>query len=480
MKSNPNEFKVLGSKTLDLLSKYLEESYAGEGPTVVQQSPEDTERQLGLTRLIRNGRLNEKNYSDFLASYLDNSQHMHHPHYMGHQVAVPHPISGLSDLIHGVVNNPTSIYEMGPCGAVMEKLVINWMLEKIGWLQSESLAVFEDDLIGGGGVLTHGGSLANLTALLAARSQCQPESWESGYNQPLVILAPEVSHYSVSRAVSIMGMGSRAIKKIAVNDLEVLIPEDLERAWSETQQEGQKVMAVIANTCATSTGLYDPVEEIAHFCNEKNIWFHVDACHGAAALLSENEKRLMRGVELADSLVWDAHKMLQTSTLCAAVLVKDYKTLDNTFKQKGSYLFSENEKPGFDQITKTIECTKAPLGTKLFFAIANEGEDALGKHVEILYNKTKDFYSIINNDADFECLCLPESNILCFRYISGSDENSFQKSIHDQITLRANYYITSTTVKDKCYLRLTIMNPLTGEEHISGLLKEIKEIVRNE
>ena len=132
---------------------------------------------------------------------------MHHPAYLGHQVAVPHYAGALAALIDGFTNNPMAIYEMGPGAASIEYYIVNWLLEKAGWKPAplDMQDAREQDF--GGGVLTHGGSLANLTALVAARSRIAPDVWQDGNPGDLALLAPAESHYSIARAAGILGIG---------------------------------------------------------------------------------------------------------------------------------------------------------------------------------------------------------------------------------------------------------------------------------
>ena len=184
----------------------------------------------------------------------------------------------------------------------------------------------------------------------------------------------------------------------------------------------------------------------------------------------------MKGLERADSMIWDTHKMLRTTALCAAVLFKDAQNLLNTFQQKGSYLFHEKEKPGFDLMPYTIECTKSGLGTKLFWVLAAEGEKGLETYIDRQYDITKAFYDIIHSASDFECPYYPESNIICFRYKNGSDSNAFQLQLRNELVKEGNYYITSTEIKGVRYLRMTVINALTEVDHIEKLLDEIRRI----
>jgi L-2,4-diaminobutyrate decarboxylase len=430
--------------------------------------------QMGLESLLKNGELTEESTVALVEKYLENTQHMHHPGYIGHQVAVPHLFSALADMIHGFVNNPMAIYEMGPAPATMEKVVLNWMLDKIGWFHADTLHESDDKKIGGGGVLTHGGSLANLTALLAARAKLDPNAWTEGLSEPLYVLAPEPTHYSIARAVSIMGMGAKNLVPIPLNEYEQIIPAKLDELLRTMQKEGKRVMAVVANACATSTGLYDPLDAVGDICRRYGVWYHIDGAHGAGALLTDKYKSWMKGCDKADSMIWDAHKMLRTPALSAAVLIKRHEDLANTFRQKGSYIFFEKEQIGYDFMHNTVECTKAPLGTKIFFALAAEGEQGIGDYIEDRYRKTHDFYSLIHSQEDFECPCEPQANILCFRYTGGDSSDAFQLALRNALINRGNFYITSTTIQGTRYLRLTVMNHLTDVLHIEALLDEIR------
>jgi L-2,4-diaminobutyrate decarboxylase len=350
------------------------------------------------------------------------------------------------------------------------------MLEKIGWFKADHLHESADRKIMGGGVLTHGGSLANLTALLSARAHAIPDAWKKGIQKDLYVLVPESSHYSLSRSASIMGLGSDKVIPIEVDIREQIIPDKLRKLLHKMTAENKKVMAVVANACATGSGLYDPIDEMGDICQEYSTWFHIDGAHGAGALLTDKYRQLMKGVNKADSMIWDAHKMLRTSALSAAVLYKDHRNLDKTFHQKGSYIIFEKEQLGYDFMNNTIECTKAALGTKLFWALAAEGEKGIAKYIEKQYERTRIFHRFINAQDDFDCPYIPQSNILCFRYTGLDSSDEFQLKLRNDLVKEGNFYITSTLFNGKRHLRLTVMNPDTELMHIEKLLDSLREI----
>lgn len=473
--STKTEIMEMAQRVLDELGTYISDAETGRGRVLVQKDAGELARELGLERHVRCGGLNIESLPSILGPYLSNTQHMHHPGYIGHQVAVPHRASGIADMIHGFINNPMAIYEMGPSAATIERVIVNWMLEKIGWFHGGGLTDFNERSGNGTGVLTHGGSLANLTALLAARAAAFPDAWDEGVPTNAAVIVPKTAHYSLARAISISGVGQRAIYAAPVTEMEVLRPEELEGTYQRAIEDGRRVFMVSANACATSTGLYDPVDEVADFCERHNLWLHIDGAHGASALLSEKERPLIKGVHRADSIIWDAHKMMRTSSLCAAALFKRPEDLSNAFKQEGSYLFHDKDQPGFDVMPFAVECTKSGLGAKIFWVLAVEGEKGLGDFVQKQHEDTREFHKLISHQPNFACPYVPQSNILCFRY-TGINTDDAQLSIRKELLRRGNFYVTTAEVSGKRYLRLAVMNPLTSVNTISALLEQIEDI----
>jgi L-2,4-diaminobutyrate decarboxylase len=329
----------------------------------------------------------------------------------------------------------------------------------------------------GGGVLTHGGSLANLTALIAARTRVVPEIWQEGNPDDLALLVPAESHYSIARAAGILGIGHNMIYTIDVDKRGVVIPDRLASAYNRLENDGKRAIALVANACSTAVGLYDPLHEIGEFCQEHKLWLHVDGAHGASALLSDKYKKLLKGIELADSLTWDAHKLMRTPTLCAALLVRDHRTLDHAFEQEASYIFHEKEQPGFDFIHRTVECTKAGLGLKLFLVLAALGERGMAEYIERQFQLTMEAYEYIRQLPDFECAVKPQSNILCFR-MKGDDE--LQLAVRNKLTSQGDFYLSTTAFNGARYLRFVVMNPNTTMDDIKRLISKIRHLTLEE
>jgi L-2,4-diaminobutyrate decarboxylase len=459
-------YERAAAEAVAAVARYVAASQAGDGPALSAPPPAELARELDLRRLIREGGLDAESFGPWLEAMLERTTRLHHPGELAHQVASPDLPAALADLVHGAINQPMSIYEMGAGANAMESTVVAWMADRVGWGP------------GAGGVLTHGGSLANLTALLAARAAAAPSAWADGVDGGLAVLAPLSAHYSVKRSVAMLGLGERAVIPVEVDELERIVPGRLGEAVERAEAAGLRPMALVAAAGATSTGLHDDLEAIGGFCSERGIWFHVDAAHGASALLSPDHRELLLGIERADSVVWDAHKMLRTSSLCAAILVRDLRRLDAAFQQSASYLIYEDaDGAGPDLLGRQVECTKAPLGLKVFMNLAWRGERGLGEYVAAQYDKTLRFWELISARRGFECLCRPESNILCFRY--GRDD-ALQVELRERLLAEGRFHLSSTEVSGVRWLRMSVMAPASSEETIEELLDSIERLAGDE
>lgn len=455
-----DDYALAAHTVVDLVADYIAGARAGAGPVTSTPDPDELAAELELGRWIGAGGMDADALAEWLPRYFDATVRLHHPGSLAHQVATPSTGAALADLIHGATNNPMAKYEMGAAGATIEREVVRWMLTKVGF-----------DRDAGGGVLTHGGSIANLTALLAARAHADPGAWRAGVPAHLALLAPGSAHYSVTRAAAIIGLGEQAVIELEVDELERIRPDRLGDALRRCAAAGRRPLALVATAPATSTGLHDDLRSIGAFCAANGIWLHVDAAHGGSALLSEHHRRLLDGIELADSVVWDAHKLLRTSTLCAAVLVRRERDLPAAFEQRGDYLFDGRDGTGFDLIDRALETTKATLGLKLFLSLAWEGERGLGEYVASRFELTRRFHHALSREPGITCPYVPESNILCFR-VEGHD----QLALRDQILAAGRLHIGSTTIAGERYLRIVVTAPDTSDDTVELLLDTLREL----
>jgi len=464
---NPENFNSIGHELIDLLTKYLKDSTEGNIPVMNWKEPTD---QL---KFWKDFTLENNNPIELFKAIIDNSIHIHHPKYMGHQLCPPAPISALTGLLGELVNNGMAIYEMGAAATAIEKVIIDLLAKKIG---------YDDD---GDGYITSGGTIGNLTAMLAARQNAvDSDIWEHGLTENLGVMVSSEAHYSVDRALRIMGFGSKGIIKVPVGDDFSIRTDLLDKYYQQASDDGVKVIAVVGCAPSTSTGMYDNLEAIATFCKHKELWFHVDGAHGGGAIFSKKYKHLLSGIEKADSVVIDGHKMLMTPALLTFVMFKKSEVSYSTFSQKAQYLWEKNQdEEWFNMARRTIECTKLMMSIKFYAILMVHGEEVFDQSVTHLYDLGKEFAKKINERNNFELALEPDSNIVCFRFIkpgvTGVDVDNLNSKIRSKLLKDGEFYIVQTILNDMVYLRTTLINPTTNSQILDELLDEIERIGGN-
>ncbi|NLE04506.1 MAG: aminotransferase class I/II-fold pyridoxal phosphate-dependent enzyme [Crenarchaeota archaeon] len=462
-------FRAKGYKIIDILADYLKKAASNKITQVLPPLSPDEMLGKWQDKFPENP---SNNLEEILKKVINLSNHLHSPQYIGHQVSSPVPNAALADIVSSLLNNGTAIYEMGSVSTILEKRIIQWMAGLIGYDNSSD------------GFLTSGGTLGNLTALLAARqAKSSYDIWTEGVKEQesLAFLVSAQTHYSAKRAIQVMGLGEKAVIPVETNENYQMTVPAIQEAYDSAVKSGKKVIAIVANACSTATVSYDPLEEIAEFCKKHDLWLHVDGAHGASALISDKYKDLLKGIEQADSVVWDAHKMMLMPALITAVIFKNSKASYEAFSQKASYLFEkEAHEEWYNLAQRTMECTKNMMGLKLYLSLMTYGTKFFGDYITKMYDLTKKCADIIKNSPDFELAIEPQSNIICFRYINNDsrDTNELQKQIRKDILKKATFYIVQTQLKDKIYLRCTIINPLTTEQHFKDLMQEVRDILK--
>lgn len=423
------EFRSQGHQVIDALADYLKNIEEGSLTKVIPYTEPENSYEFWQKDLAEG----KTNLKDFVSETIKRSNHLHHPKYMGHQVSAPSPIAALMGVVTSLLNNGGAVYEMGLVNNPLERVLSKYLAEKLGFGE-------ESD-----GFLTSGGTLANLTALLAARAKYS-SVWSEGTTEKLAIMVSEEAHYCVDRAARIMGLGDAGIIKIPVDDRFKLKTELLEHYYQEASAKGFRVFAIVGSACSTSTGSYDNLQEIGEFAQKNNLWFHVDGAHGGAVAFSSKYKSLLNGVSHADSIIIDWHKMLLAPALITAVVFRNGFDAYATFHQRAQYLWDNAlSKDWFNSGKRTFECTKLMMSVKVYGMIKAYGDSIFEEHVDYLYDLAKTFAQLIKSSDDFELGHEPEANIVCFR-IKSENSNERNTTIRRKLLEKGEFYIVSTTL----------------------------------
>jgi L-2,4-diaminobutyrate decarboxylase len=401
----------------------------------------------------------------FFTDTIQQSIHLHHLGYMGHQVTPPLPITAITSMLAALLNNGMAVYEMGLVSNPLERILSELLAAKIGYDKNAS------------GILTSGGTLANLTALLTARAS-KTDVWEDGSTEKLGIMVSEEAHYCVDRAARIMGLGTEGIIKIPVDAQFKMRTDLLEKYLQEAAARGIKVFCIIGSACSTSTGTYDDLAAIGQFAQQHNLWFHADGAHGGAVIFSKKYRHLVKGIELADSVIIDWHKMLMTPALATSLIYKSDAAAFKTFQQKAAYLWAnQHSHDWFNSGKRTFECTKLMMSVKIYAIIKAHGAGIFEENVDYLYDAGSTFAGLIKSSPNFELALEPESNIVCFRYVKdGAALNELNATIRKRLIEAGKFYIVQTMIGENLYLRVSLMNPLAGMADFTALLNELERM----
>lgn len=468
-------FRALGHAWIDRLAEGLAEATSRRAPQVAP-TPRSTPALLEAWR----ARLGERDGvvaggADpvaLLGEVIAGSIRLHHPGFIGHQVSAPLPLAALCEATSALLNNSMAVFEMGPAATAIEQAMVRWMARHLGFPESAD------------GAFVSGGSLANFMGLLAARHERAGFSvWRDGAHAgpPLAALVGAQAHYSSARAVQLMGWGEAGLVKVACDARYRLRPEELLAAKRAAEGAGRRVVAVVASACSTATGAFDPLPAIADFCEAHGLWLHVDGAHGASALLSARHRHLVRGIDRADSVTWDAHKMLMMPALATGIVFRDGAVARRLFAQEASYLFGDDASLDIGQ--RTIECTKRMLAMPLFLCLATYGEAVFAEHVAGCFDLAARFAELLEAAPDFELAVPPACNIVCFRHLPPAlrsaplaEQSRWQRHVRDAVVAGGSAYLVQTTLDGATCLRTTLINPLTTLDDLERLLDQIRAV----
>ncbi len=442
-----SSMRSLAHATVDALFDHVE-TIAGRRVVDWQTSDE-------LRARVRIGEGGGAEAMTLIRTLMENAIQLHHPAYMGHQVCPPFPTAVIADLVISTLNQSTAVWEMSPIGTVIEQEVVRWLADRAGYPATAA------------GTAVSGGSAANLTALLAARAR-----WKSKNRTGTgAILCSADAHYSVARAAAIMGIPAEHVIKVATDDQHRLDLGALAAALADVGD----VMAIVATSGSTATGAFDDLGAIAVLRDQYDTWLHVDAAHGASVLLSDRLRPLVDGLDLADSLAWDPHKMLWMSLSLGVVLVRDGTWLRHAFEADAPYLFN-SERASDNLGEMTIQCSKRADAVKLWLTLQMAGTRPFAEAMERVADVTRYLYEQVTASADFEAMHEPQFNIFCFRHRSDDATNA---ALRERLIRSGLAWITSTVLKGQRVLRVTMINPRTERSDVDRMLDALRRLVRS-
>lgn len=348
----------------------------------------------------------------------------------------------------------------------LELVVIDWFRRWLGYPE------------GAGGLFTSGGSAASLDAFVAAREA-------AGHPQRGTIYLSDQSHTALLRAANIVGIRRECIRRIPSDRSFRMDMEALKRSVSKDRADGYTPVAIGANAGAGSTGAIDPLEAMAQFCSEESIWLHVDAAYGGFAVLTEAGKRLLRGIERADSIGLDAHKWLFQPYEAGCLLVRDIHTLETAFELRHDMLqdtYWGANHPNFS--VRGLQLSRSFRALKVWMSIQTFGMAAFRRSVANAMELAVQAEAYIQASPTLEVTNPVSLGIVCFR-INPADAafeetalEEINRKVLAQILWNNSAFISSTLLRRKFSLRLCIINHNTTWDDVLETLQAIERFGR--
>ncbi|MBL8983788.1 MAG: pyridoxal-dependent decarboxylase [Gemmatimonadetes bacterium] len=454
-------------RVVDLAVEFLESAARGEGPVSTALPPEVI-RERFAEPAPESPRPLDEVLARVQRDILADANRLSHPMYLGHQVSAPLPLGAWVDAIAASLNNSQAVNEMSPTLSHVERRVVRWMCDAIGWGTPA------------GGTFTSGGTEASFTAMMAARAHLMPDAWVEGVgDHPPVIICGEHTHYAVSRTAGQLGLGVRQV--VTVPSVGYSMSVDALRSTLERcRADGRRVMAVVATAGQTATGAFDDLAGVADACESHGVWMHVDGAHGASALLSPRHRFRLAGIERAHSVAWDPHKMMLLPISAGAVLVREERWLDAAYAQKAPYLFQEGA-VNWNIGPRSFQCSRRGDVLKVWVAWQRYGTRGFAAMYDLLCDLTRTLHDLLVGHPHFEVLHEPQCNILCFRW-TGPSKTATAEIDRLNAVVRERYnqsgagWITSTMLGGRPVLRVTIQNPRTTDEHLARLVAGLDQV----
>jgi aromatic-L-amino-acid decarboxylase len=412
--------------------------------------------------------------ADFETRILPGMTHWQSPNYYAYFTANASYPSLLAEMLTATMAAQCMIWDTSPAAAELEEQMMRWLREMTG-LPSEWEGVIQD-----------GASSATLTSLLTAREKKTDFLInENGYlEQPIFrIYCSTEAHSSIEKSAKIAGIGRNNVVKIAVDEDLAMIPSELEKFVLRDLEMGYQPLAVVAAIGTTGTTAVDPIDEISKVCEKHNLWFHIDAAFSGTALILPEFRWMIKGVERADSFVFNPHKWMFTHFDCTAYFVKEPELLVKTFEILPEYLKTFSMGKVKDYRDWGIPMGRRFRALKLWFVIRNFGVSGIQEKLRYHISIAKDLESWINENADFEIMSKRLFNLVCFRYIPAGLNNEqeidkLNEMLEKKLNESGKIFLTHTRVGGKYTLRMVVGQTYVEKTHVEAAWVLIKDIAR--
>jgi glutamate/tyrosine decarboxylase-like PLP-dependent enzyme len=376
-----------------------------------------------------------------------NNLHVDHPRFFAFVPGPGNFVSTMADALASGFNVFNGTWLGGSAAAAIELNVIDWFRGFCGFPETA------------GGLFVSGGSVANLTALHAARRARLGDAIQGA-----TIYFSDQTHYSVERALRVIGFAGAQFRKIPSDDRFRLPLESLREMIRSDRQAGLRPFCIVANAGTTNTGAVDPLPELADLCAEENLWLHADGAYGAATVICDRGREKLAGLDRVDSLSLDPHKWLFQPFECGCVLVREAAHLKSAFQLMPEYMRDVHRNTAETNMADYgIQLSRGFRALKVWLSMNTFGLAAFREAVTHGFELAEFAERELRTRRDCEILSPAEMGIVAFRFGKNDD---LQTRLVDLMLRDGFAFLTSTTLKGVTALRLCTINPRTTDDDI--------------
>ena len=375
--------------------------------------------------------------------------------------------SALADLIAGATNRYVGVWLAAPALVELEANVVRWLCEMIGYPPSA------------GGILTTGGSLANLTAVVTARSELLPEQFLHG-----TLYTSDQTHHSVLKAATMAGFPARNVRAVAVDDRFRIRVDDLEAQIARDSGDGLQPFLIVGNAGSTNTGAVDDLAALADVAERRGLWLHVDAAYGGFFALTERGRVVLRGLERADSVTLDPHKGLFLPYGNGSLLIRDAAALKRTHTIHADYMPAmQSAEDRLDFCELSPELSRDFRGLRVWLPIKLHGVGVFRRNLDEKLDLARWAADELRATDGIEVLAEPELSLVVFRLAPrgrpAADLDALNRDFLERINRRQRVFLTGTMLGKLFALRICVLSFRTHEDRMEMALQDIRRAAKD-
>jgi aromatic-L-amino-acid/L-tryptophan decarboxylase len=452
----PADFRKYAHEFVDWIADYYEniENY----PVKSRVGPGDIKK-LIPGHAPEKGEKMDDIFHDFQEKILPGISHWQHPGWFAYFPANSSPASVLGEILTAGLGVQGMIWDTSPAATELEEVVMNWMRDVCG-LPVEFTGVIQDTA-----------STATLCALLSAREKITGfEINRSGFFKTLRVYASAHTHSSIEKGVKIAGFGKDNLVYVDAGENFAMIPNELEKAIREDLANGYIPCCVVGTLGTTSSMAMDPIDELGKICEKYSLWFHVDAAFAGTAAIVPEFRGFMKGIDYADSYVFNPHKWMLTNFDCSAYFVRDPYILKRTFSIMPEYLKTAADEQVNNYRDWGIQLGRRFRSLKLWFVIRHYGVKGIREMIREHVRLANQFANWIRESGDFEIMAPVNLSLVCFRLkrpgLNREELNGLNRKLLERVNSTRDVYLTHTVLNGNYCIRMSVGQGRTREKHV--------------